>query len=212
MNKKYGFAAMFVVVLALSVSSAVALPSGSLYRNDSDGFNLGDTNSERESLRTAVENNDYSSWKGIMEEIINKMKSMVSKENFDKVAARHNSMNLNRFEKESLRNITVLGNYSIWREHMEAQLTEEKFYRFVNISTGDHSVGKMMGVPFNSGFFMNFSEEQLAEIKLAIKNSDYLTWKLLIESQLTEDNFNSFIQMHSKMDERRVGTMRKHSS
>jgi hypothetical protein len=36
------------------------------------------------------------------------------------------------------------------------------------------------------------------EIQSAIKNDDYSTWKSLIESQLTEDNFNMIVNMSNQ--------------
>lgn len=45
------------------------------------------------------------------------------------------------------------------------------------------------------------------QIQTAIENNDYATWKSLMESQLTEDNFNSLVEMHDNME--KVKTIRE---
>ena len=39
------------------------------------------------------------------------------------------------------------------------------------------------------------------EVQTAIQNDDYATWKSLMESQLTEENFQNIVDMHKKMSE-----------
>lgn len=54
--------------------------------------------------------------------------------------------------------------------------------------------GKSHGSPDNKGGFAMFGVNQ-TEIQNAIKNNDYASWKSLIESQLTEENFNKLVEM-----------------
>jgi len=56
---------------------------------------------------------------------------------------------------------------------------------FLNKPSGSHK--------FKSG--MNGTQTNL--IQEAIKNNDYTTWKSLMELQLTQDNFNRFVNMSS---------------
>lgn len=38
-----------------------------------------------------------------------------------------------------------------------------------------------------------------SEVENAIKNNDYATWKSLLESQLTQENFNKVVEQYKKM-------------
>lgn len=54
------------------------------------------------------------------------------------------------------------------------------------------------------------SDEEIAEmqefhenIREAIENEDYASWKSLMESQLTEENFSKMVEHHNAMQEKR---------
>ena len=63
---------------------------------------------------------------------------------------------------------------------------------------------------FGKGMNQNLTEEEQAEaqafndaLQQAIEDDDYDTWKELMESQLTEENFNSLVERHQQMQQER---------
>lgn len=70
---------------------------------------------------------------------------------------------------------------------------------------------------FNKGpMAQELSEEDQAEmlefqdsLQTAIEEGDYETWKSLMESQLTEENFNRVVEMHQKMEENREARQKR---
>jgi hypothetical protein len=44
-------------------------------------------------------------------------------------------------------------------------------------------------------------QEQMQAIQTAVENEDFATWKSLMESQLTEENFNKIVSANKKMSE-----------
>lgn len=75
-------------------------------------------------------------------------------------------------------------------------------------------VGIVAAFPFNFGRGMmaqDLSEEEQIEMQAfhdalqeAIENEDFDSWKSLMESQLTEENFNKMIEMREQQEERRA--------
>ena len=55
------------------------------------------------------------------------------------------------------------------------------------------------------GFGQNGDAEEMQafheDVQTAIENNDYEAWKSLMESQLTEEQFNSMVERHSQMQE-----------
>ena len=47
-------------------------------------------------------------------------------------------------------------------------------------------------------------QQQAQEIQTAIDNKDFATWKSLMESQLTEDNFNKLVNANQKMSQEKT--------
>ncbi|HPD81751.1 MAG TPA: hypothetical protein PK357_01485 [Candidatus Pacearchaeota archaeon] len=72
-------------------------------------------------------------------------------------------------------------------------------------------IGIIAAFPFgNLNFNKNMTEEEQEEakafhdaLKQAIEDSDFENWKDLMESQLTEENFNALVEKHNKMSEER---------
>ena len=72
-------------------------------------------------------------------------------------------------------------------------------------------VGITTAFPFGVGksdMKQNLTEAEQAEVQVfhdaletAIENEDFDTWKSLMESQLTEENFNNIITNHNEMQE-----------
>ncbi|MBS3143774.1 hypothetical protein J4446_02785 [Candidatus Woesearchaeota archaeon] len=56
----------------------------------------------------------------------------------------------------------------------------------------------MKGLSDNDGAQM---QEQMEAVNSAIENNDFEAWKSLMESQLTEENFNQMVERHNEMKE-----------
>ncbi|MCA9488249.1 MAG: hypothetical protein KC516_04800 [Nanoarchaeota archaeon] len=70
-------------------------------------------------------------------------------------------------------------------------------------------VGLVAALPFGKGLLnQDLSEEEIADMQSmrdqmrdAIETGDFDSWKALIESQLTEENFNNIVERHYEMSE-----------
>ena len=73
-------------------------------------------------------------------------------------------------------------------------------------------VGLIAAFPFgNLNFNKDLTEEEQAEaqafhdsLQKAIEDGNFDEWKLLMESQLTEENFNFLVERHQEMEENRA--------
>jgi hypothetical protein len=79
---------------------------------------------------------------------------------------------------------------------------------------------------FGTGFFKfgdskNLTKTEIQQMKdfnsqvqTAIQNNDYATWKSLMESQLTQDNFNNLVTNYQKMSQmiNQTGGFKEHIS
>lgn len=75
-------------------------------------------------------------------------------------------------------------------------------------------VGIVAAFPFGFGkgqMAQNLTEEEQTEmqafhdsLQTAIENEDFDSWKILMESQLTEENFNNVIERNQEMEQRRT--------
>ncbi|MEK6945369.1 MAG: hypothetical protein AABW63_01095 [Nanoarchaeota archaeon] len=67
-------------------------------------------------------------------------------------------------------------------------------------------IGSVAAFGFGNGFMKSnaTASEKKAfrdDIKTAIENNDFATWKSLMESQLTQENFNALVEGHTNMTE-----------
>jgi len=75
-------------------------------------------------------------------------------------------------------------------------------------------VGVAVASPLGKGFGFNNSnlsaaektamQTQMQAIQTAIDNKDFATWKSLMESQLTQDNFNKLVDANQKMSQEKT--------
>jgi hypothetical protein len=75
-------------------------------------------------------------------------------------------------------------------------------------------VGVAVASPLAKGFGFNNSnlttaektamQTQMQSIQTAIDNNDFATWKSLMESQLTQDNFNKLVDANQKMSQEKT--------
>ncbi|MEK6918347.1 MAG: hypothetical protein AABW51_05355, partial [Nanoarchaeota archaeon] len=69
-------------------------------------------------------------------------------------------------------------------------------------------IGSVAAFGFGNGFGKNLSDEEKIQMKTfrdnvqtAVENNDYAEWKSLMESQLTEENFQKLVDRQSKISE-----------
>ena len=94
MKQKYilGIVALsLVAVLGVSMISAFGFGKGGLNADLTDEEKA-EIQEDRQTMRAAIENNDYSTWKTLMEERLAKMQEQITEENFNKLVERHSQM------------------------------------------------------------------------------------------------------------------------
>jgi len=88
-NKILGIAALSIIaILGVSIVSAFGFGNGFWNSNLSDEEKT-EMQEQRQEMKTAVENNDFSLWKSLMEQRIEQMKSKLTEENFNLLTQRH---------------------------------------------------------------------------------------------------------------------------
>ena len=117
MEQKYvlGIVAVAIVaVLGVSMISANGFGNGFMNSDLSEDEKIA-FEEHRESMRTAIENKDYSAWEGLMEEKIVKMQERITEEEFNNRVERHSE----RAEfKAVMEELKASGDFS--REDVEA--------------------------------------------------------------------------------------------
>jgi hypothetical protein len=68
-------------------------------------------------------------------------------------------------------------------------------------------IGSVSAFGFDNWFARNTNpvemQEEQSSIQTAIKDNDYNTWKSLVESKLTEENFNQIVLRYTEMSEKK---------
>lgn len=82
------FALAIVAILGISMVSAFGF--GDRFMNsDLTEENKAEMEEHREAMRTAIEDEDFESWKSLMEEKIARMQEQITEENFNTIIERH---------------------------------------------------------------------------------------------------------------------------
>lgn len=89
------FAFSIVAILGISMVSAFGF-GHKLMNPDLSDEDKTEMQNQMETIRTAIENNDYETWKSLMEEQIAKMQEQITEDNFDEIVARHQEIEENR--------------------------------------------------------------------------------------------------------------------
>jgi len=68
------------------------------------------------------------------------------------------------------------------------------------------AIGGVAAFGFGNGFMAGNSDSTEMQafhekVQTAVENNDFVAWKSLMESQLTQDNFNQMVEMHDQMQE-----------
>ena len=85
------FALAAVALLSFGMVSAFGFGEGFM-KQDLTEEEMSEMRTQREAMREAVENGDYSTWKSLMEERLEQMKSQITEENFNQMVERHQEM------------------------------------------------------------------------------------------------------------------------
>jgi hypothetical protein len=110
----------FSILLLLGTSMVAAIPNGQgkHMRGEKNDF----FEQDHEAMRTAIENNDFASWKSLME-------SRITEDNFNQMVERHSEMKTEREtrqkEMQEYHQLMVDGNYEEAEEYMEELMPEE---------------------------------------------------------------------------------------
>ncbi len=83
-------------VLGIVAIAVVALLAVNFVAAGSFGFgkqNTAPSQENREAMRTAIENKDYSAWKTLMEQRVQQMGDEITEENFNQMVEMHQNMN-----------------------------------------------------------------------------------------------------------------------
>lgn len=95
-------AVSLVAVMALSAVSAFGFGKGLMNPELTDEEKSA-MQEQMQAVQTAIENNDYASWEGLMQERIAKMEDSITEENFQKIQEQHQKMSQLRDAVEQAR-------------------------------------------------------------------------------------------------------------
>jgi hypothetical protein len=134
---------------------------------------------QRDAILKAIEDNDYATWKSLMQE-------QLSEDTFNKAVEEQARITDMKTEMEN-KNLTMHKGKRYARGDFKNQSTEE---------LSDEELAKMQEM-----------QEKRTAYKQAIEDEDYDAWKTLMEqeitdmqSQITQDNFNKIIEQSKQID------------
>jgi len=111
MEKKYILWTLLVVILAgITVVSAIPWNFGVGQQLQPEERKR--IEEERQAIKVAIENNDYETWKNLMEQKIERMRSHINQENFQRISEAYKSRLENR------KNNSKLINKDAWIVHL----------------------------------------------------------------------------------------------
>jgi len=115
------------MVAFLGVSFVAAFPFGKGFMNpDLSDVEIQELQENHEAVKTAIENQDFDSWKSLMEEKINKMQESLTKEDFNKIVEKHQSRAQFR---ESMQEAHESGDFSKVQELKEKLGFKDKHFK-----------------------------------------------------------------------------------
>lgn len=92
MKTKYIYTTISLALVALLALGAVSAFPGNGFNSvltDEEKTNIEE---QRQEMQNAIENNDFESWKNLMQNRLSKMQSEITEENFQKMIDRHSEM------------------------------------------------------------------------------------------------------------------------
>ena len=137
METKYKIALGALLALSiLGVGFVAAYPMGFRRFQDFTAEDFETFSEERQQMVDAIENGDYDTWKTLMEDRIEEMKSDLTEENFDSIVERHSQMKESRELRQQIREAIENGDY----ENAE-QLKEQMLNSAPQGNCGMHGMG-----------------------------------------------------------------------
>jgi hypothetical protein len=199
MKQKYTIGILAIAMVALLGAGMVsAFGSGTGLFNILNKQNMTQVHEQQQALQTAINNNDYNSWKSLMEQQISKMQALVTQDNFNTLVEQNTKVKTIQEQQQSLQTAIKNNDYDSWASIMQSKITEDNFNQEVarfqqmqsmkgnaNPKSGNYSKGSL-------------SADQKA-LQTAIENNDYTTWKSLMTSRITQANFQKAVDQYSKM-------------
>ena len=111
-KQKVTIAALLVFsVIGAGFVSAFPMGFGGFFNKDLTAEELEALTEERQQMTQAIENNDYTTWKTLMEERLDRMKAELTEENFNLLVERHNQMEERNQLREQIREALQNGDY-----------------------------------------------------------------------------------------------------
>jgi len=112
MNKKITIAALLVFsLLGAGFVSAFPMGFGGFFNKDLTVEELQILTEERQEMTEAIESGDYATWKALMEERLDRMKSELTEENFNLLVERYNQMKERNQLRDQIRDALQNGDY-----------------------------------------------------------------------------------------------------
>jgi uncharacterized protein YpuA (DUF1002 family) len=121
MDKKFvvgTFALLAVAAVGASLVSAFPMGFGR-FNKEMTAEEIGAMYENRQAMIKAIESNDYETWRSLMEQKIEKMKSELTEENFNKIVEMHNTMKENNQQREQIKNALENGDYETAKQLIE---------------------------------------------------------------------------------------------
>ena len=104
----------------LGAGVVMASPMGmGMFRADMTAEEIGAAYESQQAMTKAIENNDYESWKNLMEQRIEEMKSKLTQDNFDKIVEMHNAMKGSEETKQQIKTALENGDYETAKQLMD---------------------------------------------------------------------------------------------
>jgi len=127
MEQKYvlGIVALAIVaVLGIGMVSAFGFGKGfRFFKSDLTDEEKAQLQEQKDTMQKAIENNDYTIWKSLMEQEIAKMQAQLTEENFNKIVEQHQQMTKLR---SAMQEAKESGNYTKVQELQEEFGIKEK--------------------------------------------------------------------------------------
>jgi len=104
-------ALLIFTIIGVGFVSAFPMGFGGFFNKDLTAEELKTMVEENQKMTQAIENGDYDTWKTLMEERIEKMKSELTEENFNQIVENHNQMKERMEIEQQIREAIQNGDY-----------------------------------------------------------------------------------------------------
>ena len=101
-----------LAVLGIGVAAAYPGFENSIMQNDLTDEQIANMQAKHDAMQEAIENQDYASWEGLMQERLAEMEDQITPENFQKIIEHHEAMS-------QIKDAIEAGNYELAQELRE---------------------------------------------------------------------------------------------